>query len=362
MPGNRSDSVPGARAADAPHPVRATGMRDIARHAGASVATVSRVINDSGYVSAATRARVEQAIAALQFTPNAGARAMRRGQTQMVGVVLPALDVPFFAILAHTIEQALFARGYQALICCTDESTDQESRYIGTLLAQKVDGVLAASVLTDTAQYRRIVAAGIPIVALDRELAGIASVSVMPDHHRGGQMMAQHLLDLGHRRIAVVGAPGHSPPILARLAGALQVLAAKGVTPVDVRLGPLHDFDACRALAEAVLDGPVRPTAIIGTTDVAAIGVIHAAIGRGFRVPDDLSVIGFDDLPAARFVLPALTTVAQPLRAIGLMAVEQLCLLMAGKPALVPGAGSLPLTLIRRETTAVYPSGATDSA
>lgn len=123
-----------------------TSIRDIAKQAGASVTTVSRVINDSGYVSAATRARVKQAITALAFTPNANARRMRSGSSQMVGVVLPALDVPFFGILAQVIEQELFRRGLHALICCTNESADQEARYVSMLLSQQVDGVLVASV------------------------------------------------------------------------------------------------------------------------------------------------------------------------------------------------------------------------
>ena len=326
-----------------------TSIRDIAQAAGASMATVSRVINASGYVSAATRARVEKAIADLEYTPNAGAQRLRSGASRMVGVVLPALDVPFFGILAHVLERELFRRGYLALICCTDESADQEARYISTLLSQQVDGVVAASVLADASQYRRIACAGIPIVALDRDLPGLARACVAVDHHAGGQMMAAHLLGLGHRAIAVIGAPAHSPPVLARVQGVVDRLAQAGLQP-QVWLGPTHDFDACRALAETALRAKPspseRPTALIGTTDIAAIGAIHAAIGMGLSVPGDLSVIGFDDLPAARYVLPALTTVAQPLREIALQAVAQLCALMAGQP--VPLAQPLELRLVRR--------------
>ncbi len=327
-----------------------TSIRDIAQQAGASPATVSRVINDSGYVSAETRARVEQAIAALEYTPNAGAQRLRRGASRMVGVLLPALDVPFFGVLAHVVERELFRRGYQALICCTDESADQESRYISTLLAQQVDGVLAASVLADSAQYRRIADAGIPIVALDRDLPGLDAISIKADHHAGGAMMAAHLLNLGHRAIAVVGAPAHSPPVRARLQGIVDRLAEDGLAPLRVMLGPDHAFEACRELARQALQATPAPTALIGTTDIAAIGAVHAAIGSGLSVPGDVSVIGFDDLPAARYVLPALTTVAQPLRDIAADAVMQLCALMAGQP--VAAAPAFPLQLIVRDTTA----------
>lgn len=326
-----------------------TSIRDIALRAGASVATVSRVINASGYVSAETRARVQQAIADLAYTPNAGARRLRSGASRMVGVVLPALDVPFFGILAHVLERELFRRSYQALICCTDESADQEARYISTLLSQQIDGVIAASVLADVTQYRRLAGAGIPIVALDRDLPGLQAVCIKADHHAGGVMMAEHLLALGHQRIAVIGAPGHSAPVLARVQGVVDRMAQAGLRPVQVALGPSHDFDACKVLASQVLE-EMRPTAVIGTTDIAAIGAVHAAIGLGLTVPGDVSVIGFDDLPAARYVLPALTTIAQPLREIGALAVAQLCALMAGE--LFPESAVPALRLVVRDTTA----------
>ncbi len=331
-----------------------TSIRDIALRAGASVATVSRVINDSGYVSADARARVQRAIAELDYTPNAGARRMRSGASRMIGVVLPALDVPFFGILAHVLERELFRRGYQALICCTDESADQEAQYISMLLSQQVDGVLAASVLADSTQYQRLVDAGIPIVALDRAFPGLTAVSVAVDHQAGGRMMAAHLLGLGHQRFAVIGAPSHSPPVQARVAGVVAELAKAGLR-AQVVLGVAHDFDACRVLAEQVLAAqtlPDRPTAVIGTTDIAAIAAVHAAIGMGLAVPKDVSVIGFDDLPEARYVLPALTTVAQPLREIGAQAVAQICGLIAAEAvALEP----LPLRLVLRDSTGAAP-------
>lgn len=324
-----------------------TKIRDIAKHAGASIATVSRVVNGSGYVSAAMRERIETAVRELDYRPNAGARMMRSGSSRMVGVLLPALDVHFFGILAHTVEQALFLRGYQAMICSTAESPAHEADYVGAMLAQRVDGVIMAAVASDGAGVGRLIAAGVPIVAVDRALPGVAAVAV--DHHAGGRMLARHLLDLGHRAIGVVGAPDHSAPVQERLAGIAAELAAAGLAPVAVRLGPEHGFEACRALADALL-AEVRPTAIIGTTDMAAIGAIHAGVGRGMAVPGDLSVIGFDDLPAARYTIPQLTTVAQPLREIGQAAVERVLALIEGRAPLPPPV--LELRLVERGTTA----------
>lgn len=320
-------------------------IKDIAQHSGTSLGTVSRVLNGSGYVAPETRARVEAAVEALGYLPNAGARRLRKGESRMVGVLLPALDVPFFAILAHGIEKALFAAGYQALICCTDESAEAEERYISTLLSQGVDGVIAASVLADGDQYGRL--AGIPTVALDRALPGLQAVVVGADHRVGGRMMADHLISLGHSRIALVGAPAHSAPVQDRVTGALERLAEEGLAPLATALGQVHDFAACRQLAETIL--PHSPTAVIGTTDTAAIGVIHAAIANGLRVPQDLAVVGFDDLPAAAYVIPALTTVAQPLAQIAETATAQLLAQMRGEA--LPPPAPFALRLIRRATT-----------
>lgn len=321
-------------------------IRDIAERAGASIATVSRVVNGSGYVSAEMRARIEAAVAELGYRPNAGARMMRSGSSRMVGVLLPALDVHFFGILAHTVEQALFARGYQAMICSTAESADHEAAYVAAMLAQQVDGVILAAVTSDGAAVARLRAAGVPIVAVDRALTGTETVAA--DHQGGGRMLARHLLDLGHRAIGVIGAPGHSSPVQDRLAGIMAELAEAGLAPLSVLLGSEHSFEACRSLADSLL-ASCAPTALIGISDMAAIGALHAAVARGLRVPEDLSVIGFDDLPAARYTIPQLTTVAQPIRQIGQAAVDALIAVMRGETPPPPPA--LPLTLMTRGTT-----------
>lgn len=325
-----------------------TGIRDIAERAGASIATVSRVVNGSGYVSPGMRARIEAVIAELQFRPNAGAASMRRGKSRMVGVLLPALDVKFFGILAHVIEQALFARGYHAFICCSSESPEREAEYVAAMLAQRVGGVIIASVASDAAAASRLTAAGVPIVAVDRAIPG--AVTVKADHYAGGALMADHLLALGHRRIAVVGAPEHSTPVRERLNGVTDALAAAGLAPVAVRLGPAHGFEACRHLTLALLDEAHALDALIGLTDLAALGAIHALHDRGIAVPGGVSVIGFDDMPMARYIIPQLTTVAQPIRDIAELAVEQIVRLMTGEP--LSPAQPPALSIVVRGTTA----------
>lgn len=328
------------------------GIKDIAAKAGASIATVSRVINGSGYVAPATRARIETAIAETGYRPNAGARLIRTAESRMIGLLLPALDLHFFGILAHEVEQALSAQGYRALICSTDEDPAREADYVAALMAQRVDGVLAVSVTDESRAFRRLIMAGVPVVGLDRALPGIAADVVKADHAAGLRIAAEHVLALGHRRIAILGAPGHSAPIQERLAGARAALAAAGVEPVAVRIGAVHRFETCRDLALDLLDQGHRPTAILGTTDIAAIGAIHACVQRGLSVPDDMSITGFDDLPAARYVMPQLTTVAHPYRAIARHAVAVLLARIAGETPPGTPAEAAELSLVLRGTTA----------
>ena len=305
------------------------GIRDIAERAGASIATVSRVINGSGYVSPAMRAKIEAVIAEMQFRPNAGAALMRRGKSRMVGVLLPALDVKFFGILAHVIEQALFRRGYHAMICCSSESPEHEAEYIAAMLAHRVDGVIIAAVASDAAAAARLTAAGVPIVAVDRAIAG--AVTVKADHYAGGRLMADYITGLGHRRVAVIGGPAHATPVQERLEGVRDALAEAGLEPVAVALGEEHAFEASRDMLLALLDQGLQAEAVIGLTDLAALGAVHALHERGVKVPDQVSVIGFDDMPLARYIIPQLTTVAQPIREIGELAVDQIVRLMTGE-------------------------------
>ena len=327
-------------------------IRDIARQAGASISTVSRVINGSGQVAAATRARVLAAIADMGYRPNLSARQMRGAGSRMVGVLLPALDVQFFSILAHEIEQELFAHGFAAMICSTAENPAHEATYLEVLISQRVEGILAVAVADGSDGFDKVRAAGIPVVALDRNLPGVTDLAVKADHAAGMAMAVRHVLSLGHTQIALVGAPAHSSPIAERLAGARAALALAGLQPLDVRLGKTHSFEACHDLVSAMLDDGFRPTAILGMSDIAAVAAIHALTARGFRVPQDVSVTGFDDLPAARHVLPQLTTVAQPLRMIGRLAVNQLLARIAGTPPPPFPQGALDLTLVLRGTTA----------
>ena len=278
---------------------------------------------------------------------------MRSGRSGLVGILLPSLDVPFFGILAQALEQALFEHGYHCLICNTEENEDHERRYVSTLISQKVDGIIAAAVMT-TKNFGRLADEAIPIVAVDRSPDGKAEDLVSLDHREGGRLMARHLLRLGHRRISVVGAPTHSTPIALRIEGIREVLGKHEIKPIQIILGNEHSFDSCFELARRVLEKE-PPTALIGLTDIAAIGAIHAAHERGLRIPQDISVIGFDNLPQSAHIYPTLTTVDQPITLLGQLAARDLLYRIDPKRFSKPDLSVLSLRIVERDSTGPAP-------
>jgi len=325
-------------------------IKKIAELAQTSKSSVSRVISNNGYVSADVRERVEKAIASLNYRPNAGARTLRGSPSRLVGVLLPSLDVPFFGILAHSIEQAFFALGYQTFICSTAESQDREQAYVGMLLAQRIDGVIIASSRQDVDPFAALKSRKIPIVAIDRPMPGLTDVCVHVDNHYGGMLLANHLMDFGHRDIAIICTPRHTEPMIQRVKGISNALKQRGIKPAQIVYANEHSLGAGRRLAMKLLQKSIRPTAIIGTSDTAAIGAMHAAVDLGINLPNELSIAGFDDIPEASYVLPRLTTVSQPTRKIGERAVHRLHQMMTGESELAV-EDKLPLRLIVRQST-----------
>lgn len=330
-------------------------IKDIARLSGASISTVSRVVNTSGYVSEATRARVEKAIADLGYRPNAGARMMRSGRSHLIGLLVPSIKVDFFGRLVHRLERGLFSKGYQSIICSTAEDANHEAEYVDMLSAQQVDGVLVASVGGAAAAFAKLKEAGVPIIALDRPIEGLGAMSVRSDHFGGGEIAANHLIDLGHRDIAVLGAPAQSLPVQLRASGAAQACVARGLDAPKITLGDDHTVQSCAELAHRVLSHARRPTAIVAISDIAAIGILHAARVLGIAIPQDLSVTGFDDSPLASYVFPPLTTVAQPIDLIAQEAIFALLGMIQSPEATQAADIVVPLTLQPRQSTGPVP-------
>jgi DNA-binding LacI/PurR family transcriptional regulator len=307
-------------------------IRDVAARAGVSVATVSRVVNRSPHrVHPATRRRVLAAVRALGYDANIIAQGLKKRSTRTVALIVPDISNPFFPAIARGIEDAARARGYAVLLCNTYEDLDRERAYL-TLLGQRmVDGVVFATVGSNTAHLRALRREGRPVVLVARDVEGLRIDTVLVDNFRGEFEATRHLLALGHRRIAHIAGPTALHVAAERRRGYLEALAAAGLRR-DAALIAEGDFAASggRRAVGALLARGARFTAVVCANDLMAIGAIEALRAAGRRVPDDVAVVGFDDITFASLVSPALTTVAQPKYRMGQLAMERLLQLMNG--------------------------------
>jgi LacI family transcriptional regulator len=328
-------------------------MKDVAEKAGVSVATVSRVMNQNGYVRSDVQARVLEAMRQLNYQPSLLARSLRRQETRAIGLLIPQLDHPFFSTLAFAIEKALFAQDYRTLICSAEENAAKEEAYIDMLLRQRVDGVIFVPTGHSAQTLARLQAMTIPAVLVDRDLAGVSQVNkVLSNNVHGGYLGMRHLLELGHRRIGIIGAHEYSDSMAQRLHGAQQALAEYGLSnPPIVLMDTLSQFEMGYSAGMRLLRLEPRPTAIFALTDVIAVGVLHAAAELAIRLPQELSVVGFDDIPLAAYSIPALTTIAQPITEMGEQAVEIL-LRHIQQPDLPVEVLTLATHLVVRHSTA----------
>jgi len=328
-----------------------TTIADVARYAGVSVATVSHVMNRTRHVEPETAERVRAAIAALRYSPNSLARSLRRGETKTIGLLLPDNSNPFFASVARQIEDAGFVAGYTVILCNSDGSAEKEERYLSVLMAKQIDGLIFAG-SSDHARVFSQLSAAVPAVLLDREIHSVNVDTVLVDHDHGGYLAGRHLVGLGHKRIGVIGGPRDSSSSPARLRGFVRALGEAGVElPADAVVDSDYHFSGGRLAMERLLTQAPDITAVFACNDLMAMGAITALRSRGLRVPDDISMIGFDDIPYAVTTWPPLTTIAQPVEKIGTRAVS-LLLERVAEPAAHSRREVLMPVLIERESCA----------
>lgn len=291
-----------------------TTIREVAERAGVSLTTVSHVINNSRYVSEGTRERVLEAMKATNYRPNAVARSLRSGKTQTLGLILPDSSNPFFAEVGLEVEKVAFAEGYSLILCNTDRDIAKEEFYVKLLSNKQVDGIIFVSTGIPTNSLNFLLGEHTPVVIVDRDLSDFEADAVLTDHHMGGCQATQHLLALGHWRIGCISGPLDGTPSADRVNGYRKALEESGI-PVDPELvlkGDYHPRSGYEAASHLLkLDEP--PTAIFACNDLMAMGVIRAVIEAGLSVPNDVSVVGFDNIDLTNYTTPPLTTVAQPI-------------------------------------------------
>lgn len=300
-----------------------TTIYDVAQAAGVSISTVSHVINDTRYVSDETRAKVFAAVEKLNYRPNSLARAMVRQETRTIGLIVPDNANPFFAELARGIEDHGFAAGYSVLLCNSDRNAAKELAYLDMLISKRVDGVIYMTSDNAKERLQPLHQQKIPAVTFDREYDD--ADAILLDNYQGGYDATQHLIDLGHTRIACITGPDSGTRSHDRVLGYRAALAGATLL-VDGSLIRTGDwtFHSGYQQAKHLLRMTAPPTAIFACNDLLAIGAIVAALERGLTVPGDLSVIGYDNITLSSFSVPPLTTMATPILSIG----QRLCQLL----------------------------------
>jgi LacI family transcriptional regulator len=302
-------------------------IRDVAEKAGVSLATVSHVVNNTRYVSDAVREKVIEAMEVVGYRPNALARSLRRGKTHTIGLILPDSSNPFFAEVGRVIEDEAYHQGYSVVLCNTEGSSEKESHYVKVLTEKQVDGIIFLAEGDRAEPLELLLDQKISVVLVDEEVPDYkATVDVVIiDNYGGGFTATEHLIKLGHRRIACITGPSPVTLSAERVTGYRDALAKNNLQydPSLVLRGDFHQ-ETGYAQTRALLSLSERPTAIFACNDLMAMGALRAAFEMGLRVPQDLSIVGFDDFDFASFTIPPLTTIAQPKDEMGRLAIHLL--------------------------------------
>jgi DNA-binding LacI/PurR family transcriptional regulator len=343
---------------------RPATLADVAREAGVVAMTASRAINDSGYVSNEVRARVLKVASKLRYRPNILARQLKLRRLNTVGVVLPDVSNPFSTELLEGMKTVLEQKGYTAFVTTTGRRVDQEVAGLRALVDHRVDGLLIATRGTriGDALVREVVRNGPPVVTIGRPIDGVALDCITADHWQGAFDAVSHLIELGHTRIGFIGISHHDRYTLRRFQGYEAALEQNGIMAMarDV-VGP--SIAPAFATQEDGYGGMVQllrlkrpPTAVFARNDFAAIGALRAAHEAGLRVPDDIAIAGFDDIPLAAYTTPTLTTVRQPIAEQGQIAARMLLDRIEGRAGKKTVMHRIECQLVIRESTSGCPA------
>ena len=300
-------------------------IKDVANLAQVSTTTVSHVINNSRKVNDATRARVEHAMRELDFHPNALARSLRSGSSKTIGLIIPDIANLFFAEAARYIEDYGKSAGFSVILCNADNNPQKEASYVQVLIEKMVDGIIFISSGDSVRNLKKLQTNNIPVVIADRDVQDQPVDTVMVNNLQGGAMATEHLIRLGHRRIACISGPIGIGVSSQRTRAFHQTLEAHAIPlPSAYYAEGDFGFESGETCMRQILARGATPTAVFVGNDMMAFGAIRAIIDAGMLVPDDVSVIGFDDIPLARTYSPPLTTIAQPIKKLARSSVDLL--------------------------------------
>lgn len=328
-----------------------SNIQDVAREAGVSTTTVSRHLNGKLDLPPETAARIDAAVSRLQYRPNLLAKRLSLGMTETIGLVTPEIGNPFFAELAAAAEDEAASSGYAVLMSSTRGDVDREIACLRRLDDHHVDGLLMLTNRVDDGTLARHLLRQPNVVLLDEDIPDVDVPRVFVENEDGAFRATRHLIEAGHRHIAHVGGPAGLFSTRERLDGYRRAMAEVGLAPAEERLGAYSREHGATAMRE-LLQLDAVPTAVFAGSDFIAIGILQAAREAGLRVPADLSLVGFDDMPFSELLNPGLTTIRQPAAELGRVGVRRLLSLLARQPT--EAVTRLPVELIERQSVARY--------
>ncbi len=290
-----------------------TGIRDVARRAGVSTATVARVLRDSPQVSRELSDRVREAVAELGYVPNVVARSLSQGRTRLLGLLVPDISNPFFAEVARGMEDGAVTRGYHVLIGSSDLNADRERQFISSFKARLLDAIAITPSASDAAHLKQLAVGGMPLVFVDRRLPGVRAPAVRTDNANAAEQAVRHLVRLGHRDIAMISGPPSFETAAERVAGFRAACRQTGIRirRSCLRQGYLGIEGGHKAMREILALRP-RPTAVFSFNNLLTVGALGALREDKVRVPTELSLLTFDDMSLFPYVDPPITAIAQP--------------------------------------------------
>ena len=334
-------------------------IRDVAKQAGVAPMTVSRVINNSGYVREETRARVEAAISQLGYVPNMLGPSLRFNQTNTLALVLTDITNPFWTTLARGVEDAAQEAGYSVILCNTDESEEKQAQYLTMLLKRRIDGILLVPSSSTSNIVENIKNQGVKVVVLDREVNDAEVDVIQGDSVGGAYQLTRYLIELGHQHIAILSGPKNVSTSSQRVAGFCQAINEANLphNAANVYWGEFSQMLGYEMVQRALQTTP-RPTAFLAVNNFIANGALRALRDMDIQVPEDISVVSFDDIPVAINPMPFLTVAAQPAYEMGYRATRLLVARLANEGPETVQKIILPVEILVRQSSGRPPQPA----
>jgi len=327
-------------------------MKDVARDAQVSIATVSRVINNSGYVSEINRVKVEESIRKLGYTHNTLARSLVTKESRLIALIIDNISNPFYPQFTLGIEEMAEKNGFNVILCNIESSIEKEINYVRKLIGLQVDGMIFVASKVPTNVYGNTIKISVPVVCLDSQIYIPNSDRVILDQDWGAYSITKHLIDRGHKRIAHIAGPGDYLTAQIRRTAYIRALEDNNIRPIQ-RLISEGDYssDSGKLAVEKLLALEKHPTAIFAANDLMALGAMDVIRRKGLRIPVDIAVAGFDDISFSALYSPALTTVSQPTLQMGALATQMIIERLRGTASIEPREVVFKPTIAVREST-----------